>query len=318
MSSPLKIGVIGTGREALECMRVIQADANSMMLVGFFATEDSDLRTVMHEFGLMPFHHPESLIESSDAVILACAPDRVYELARLALRSLKHVFVIGPPTLQAEHARECLKIIREARIVGHVWNPLVHTEEWQYILQRKAAPAFMQLQLSLESTDSRAQRDGLSWINDIQLMLQLSEANARRVSANGVWRMKKLDVCNTRIELDNGCVADLTLQLDSDSPVHMLSLHTADAQFDIDFIQHVVVERSLDRQEMKWMRREHQFEKVNNLTLALDAWRRDMDNNHHSGVSWHSAARSLELSIQIMDKLNSHVLLQDPDVFMEP
>lgn len=318
MSSPLKIGVIGSGVLALESMRFIQRTSEHFSLVGFFPTSEGDLRSLMNEFGLMPFHHAESLIECADAVVIACEESRIYELSRISLRSLKHVFVVGPPTLQSDHARELLKVIREARLVGHVFNPLFLSEEWRFFASRNVQPAFIQYRHQMPSIQSRTHPMLAHTLDAMHLLLSSTAANARRVSANAVVRGGNLSLCNARIELDNGAVADVTLTSSERAATQGFDVHYTAGSMYIDFIQHRIAEEVFDTHDRQWKGREWDFSALNLIRAAMLEWKNDIDLKPHLGVTWHQSTRALELALQVIEKLNSHVLLQDPDVFLEP
>ncbi|MFM7311538.1 MAG: Gfo/Idh/MocA family protein [Flavobacteriales bacterium] len=317
MSTPLKIGVIGSGSLALEAMRFVQRSTEHFSLEGFYSTSEGDLRSFMNEFGMMPFHHAESLIECVDAVVIACEGSSVYEFSRLALRSLKHVFVFGPPTLQSDQARELLKVIREARLIGHVYNPLFLSEEWQFCATRKVQPEFMEYRRVMPSIQGVTHPMLLHAIDAMHLVLSATDANARRVSANGIIRAGTASLCNARIELDNGAVADIALTSSGQENKQIIDVHFSSGSMSIDLIQHRITEEILDS-NAQWKVRDWDFSSQNLIGSAMMEWKHDIELKPHLGVTWHQATRALELALQVIEKLNSHVLLQDPDVYLEP
>ena len=131
----------------------------------------------------------------------------------MALRKGKHVFVEKPIANTIEEARDLVKLAKESNLkfqVGHVerFNPA-----FLALKDYKLQPMFIEVhrlaQFNPRGTDVSVILDLM--IHDIDIILSVTGANARRISASGVAVLSDTpDIANARIELDNGCVANLT------------------------------------------------------------------------------------------------------------
>jgi predicted dehydrogenase len=74
-------------------------------------------------------------------------------------------------------------------------------------------------------------------IHDIDLILAVTKANVRKVSANGASVLTPhIDIANARIELDNGCVANLTASRVATDSVRKMRFYQKDACYVSDFL----------------------------------------------------------------------------------
>jgi predicted dehydrogenase len=74
-------------------------------------------------------------------------------------------------------------------------------------------------------------------IHDIDLILAVTKANVRRVSANGASVLTShIDIANARIELDNGCVANLTASRVGTDSMRKMRFYQKDACYVSDFL----------------------------------------------------------------------------------
>lgn len=75
-------------------------------------------------------------------------------------------------------------------------------------------------------------------IHDIDIVLAVTKANVRRISASGVSVLSDTpDIANARIELDNGCVANLTASRISLKSMRKSRFFQRDAYISVDFLQ---------------------------------------------------------------------------------
>jgi len=74
-------------------------------------------------------------------------------------------------------------------------------------------------------------------VHDIGIVLQTVNANLRKISAGGVAVFTDTpDIVNARLEFDNGCVANLTANRISLSPMRKALYFQRDAYIAVDFL----------------------------------------------------------------------------------
>ena len=75
-------------------------------------------------------------------------------------------------------------------------------------------------------------------IHDIDLVLSMVKSKISNISANGVEIMSDTpDICNARLEFENGCVANLTTSRISVSPMRKVRMFQKGAYINMDFLE---------------------------------------------------------------------------------
>ncbi len=234
----LKIGVLGAGHLGKIHMRCIRELPEVFELVGFFDPDIQKAKEAAAEFEIMPFYSMESLIDSVDVVDIVTPTTHHFECATATIRRFKHVFLEKPVTHTVEEAKTLIKLASEAGIkaqVGHVerFNPaflaaIPHFNQPKFIETHRLS------QFNPRGTDVSVVLDLM--IHDIDIVLAVTKANVRRVSASGVAVLSDTpDIANARIELDNGCVANLTASRISLKTMRKSRFFQKDAYISVDF-----------------------------------------------------------------------------------
>ncbi len=234
----LKIGVLGAGHLGKIHMRCIRELPEVFELVGFFDPDIQKAKEAAAEFEIMPFYSMESLIDSVDVVDIVTPTTHHFECATATIRRFKHVFLEKPVTHTVEEAKTLIKLASEAGIkaqVGHVerFNP-AFLAAIPYFNQPKFIETHRLSQFNPRGTDVSVVLDLM--IHDIDIVLAVTKANVRRVSASGVAVLSDTpDIANARIELDNGCVANLTASRISLKTMRKSRFFQKDAYISVDF-----------------------------------------------------------------------------------
>lgn len=240
MLEKLKIGVLGAGHLGKIHMKCIMELADTYELAGFYDPDVENTRTASEQFGLMPFHSMESLIDAVDVVDIVTPTTTHFSCASAVIKKLKHVFIEKPITTTVDEAKILIKLAKEAGIkaqVGHVerFNPAFIAAE-PFLHQPKFIETHRLAQFNPRGTDVSVVLDLM--IHDIDIILAVTKANARRISASGVSVLSDTpDIANARIELDNGCVANLTASRISLKAMRKSRFFQKDAYIAVDFLQ---------------------------------------------------------------------------------
>ena len=208
----LKIGVLGAGHLGKIHLKLL-SEIPEYELVGFFDPDEKTSAAAVKELGLQRFQSIESLIEAVQVVDIVTPTLSHYDCASRAIKKSRHVFIEKPITNTIEEAKSLMALAREADVqvqVGHVerFNPAFtaakdHIDNPMFIETHRLA------QFNPRGTDVSVILDLM--IHDLDIVLSVVKSNIKRISASGVAVVSEQpDICNARLEFDNGCVANLT------------------------------------------------------------------------------------------------------------
>ncbi len=235
----LKIGVLGAGHLGkihIRCLKEIP----TFQLMGFFDPDPENAAKVEAEFGIKAWNSAAELTDACDAVDIVTPTLYHYDLAVQAVKKSKHVFIEKPLTHTVAEGKSLVQLATEANVkvqVGHVerFNPAFLASK--HILEE---PMFIEThrlaQFNPRGTDVSVILDLM--IHDIDIVLSLVKANIRRISASGVSVVSETpDICNARIEFDNGAVANLTASRISLKNMRKSRFFRKDAYISVDFLE---------------------------------------------------------------------------------
>jgi predicted dehydrogenase len=212
MTTPLRIGVVGVGSLGFHHAR-ISRDIPGCEDAGFFEVDPDRARAVAEQLSMRAHDSLDSLLDTSDAVVIA-VPTTAHE--EVAVRALAHgcaVFIEKPLAPSLESADRILEAARTAgRIVqvGHVerFNGVLiaarpYLGEPVFIESHRLAPFVPR------SMDVAVVLDLM--IHDVDLVRSLVGVPIASLAATGVPVLtSNIDIANARIEFENGAVANLT------------------------------------------------------------------------------------------------------------
>lgn len=235
----LKIGVLGAGHLGKIHIRLIK-EIPGYQLVGFFDPDPEISAKVSAEFGIKAYGSAADLIDKCDVLDIVTPTLYHYDLAVLALRKSKHIFIEKPLTHTVTEGKSLVQLAKEANVkvqVGHVerFNPAFLAaksilDEPMFIETHRLA------QFNPRGTDVSVILDLM--IHDIDIVLSLVKANIRRISASGVAVVSETpDIANARIEFDNGAVANLTASRISLKNMRKSRFFRKDAYISVDFLE---------------------------------------------------------------------------------
>lgn len=239
MSKTLKIGVWGGGHLGKIHIRILK-ELEGFELVGFYDLSPEVRKNVSEQLGVCAFDSSDELLEAVDCADIVTPTLFHFEYAAAALRKFKHVFVEKPFTENAREAKILLELAHEAKVlvqVGHVerFNPAFqaafpHLSKIGFIEGHRLA------QFNPRGTDVSVVQDLM--IHDIDIVLSVVKSNVKKVYANGVAIVSDTpDICNARIEFENGCVANLTASRMSMKNMRKMRFFQKDAYVSVDFLE---------------------------------------------------------------------------------
>lgn len=236
----IKLGILGAGHLGKIHIKLSLELTDLYEIVGFYDPDFEKTRTAADQFGIPVFESMESLVDASDAVSIVTPTLSHFECAMYAMRNGKHIFIEKPMTNTIEEAKKMIDLAHEAQVkaqVGHVerFNPAFQAarpllEQVMFIETHRLS------EFNPRGTDVSVVMDLM--IHDIDIVLNVVKANLRRTSASGVAVISETpDICNARLEFDNGCVANLTASRISLKNMRKSRFFQKNAYISVDFLE---------------------------------------------------------------------------------
>ena len=233
--SPLRIGVIGAGAMGRNHVRILSS-LPGVELVGVHDPRPEAAEAMASEHGARVFPRLEDLAGEIEAAVLAAPTVAHAEVGcELLVRGL-HLLVEKPLAASLAEADRLLDR-RGDRVlaVGHVefYNPAV-----QALLGVGMPPRFVEVQRLAVFTPRSLDVDVVLdlMIHDLQILHALDPSPVREVRATGIAVLSpRIDIANARVELESGCVANLTASRVSAERVRKLRAFLPSRYYSLDY-----------------------------------------------------------------------------------
>jgi predicted dehydrogenase len=212
VSTPLRIGVVGTGSLGYHHARILR-DLPGTLFKGFYEANGERAGTVSRELGIRAYDSLDALLEDVDAISIVVPTPAHHEVAKAALLKGKHLLIEKPITVTLVEADELLALADTMNVkiqIGHIERfnrairaALPHVDQPLFIDSDRLAP------FNPRGSDVAVVLDLM--IHDIDLVLTLIGAEVRDVSAAGLGVLTpSIDIADARITFATGAVATIT------------------------------------------------------------------------------------------------------------
>lgn len=235
----MRIALFGAGHLGKIHLKCILA-TTCWELAGFYEPDDKNAASAETQYGAKRFHSIEELLQEVDAVDIVTPTPTHYELAAMAMRAGKHVFIEKPVTQTIPESNKLLQLAAKHQVkvqVGHVerFNPA-----FTALQDMTLSPMFIEghrlAVFQPRGTDVSVILDLM--IHDLDLILHLVKSPVSKVSASGVAVLSHTpDIANARIEFANGAVANLTASRISLKQMRKMRLFQPDHYLSLDFLE---------------------------------------------------------------------------------
>ncbi len=235
----IKAGLVGAGHLGKIHLKLLN-QSEKYELVGFHDKDVENGRKLESELGYRYFESFENLLNEIEMLDIVTPTLYHYDYALKAIEKGIHFFIEKPVTQTLEQAEEILSKCREFGIkaqVGHVerYNPAFigakdHIQNPMFIEIHRLA------EFNPRGTDVSVVLDLM--IHDLDILLSLVKSEVKQIHASGVSVVSKTpDICNARIEFENGCVANLTTSRISMKAMRKSRFFQQDAYVSVDFLE---------------------------------------------------------------------------------
>ena len=213
-TTDLSIGVIGVGHLGRRHLENV-IENNMVECSGFYDVDKDKSKKIEKETGIKTFENINSLLDKSNAIIIAVPTNKHFEVARKCLKANKNIFIEKPICKNLKEADILIELAKEKDRfiqVGHVerLNPAIFTLKQEKI---KLNPRYIEIHrlapFTTRGTDVPVVLDLM--IHDLDILLSLINSKVNQIQATGVSIMtNSIDIANARIKFNNGCIANIT------------------------------------------------------------------------------------------------------------
>lgn len=321
----LKIAVIGLGHLGKIHVKCIQMIDN-YQLIGVYDTQIAVAQQVAKEYNTTAFEKLEKLIAAADVVDIVTPTVTHFEIAKQVILKGKHLFIEKPITNTLTEAKELCQLAHSKNIkaqVGHVerFNPAFLAIE-NTPMQPMFAEVHRLALFNPRGTDVSVVLDLM--IHDLDIILKLIPHAVRSVQASGVAIVShSADICNARIEFENGTVVNVTASRLSMKNMRKLRIFQPDAYLSVDFLEKKTEvvrlhESETDSNHPNLMELEtakgKRFIEIampeiipnNAIKMELESLTDSIINNTPTRVSLDDGRKALELAYWIIDEMKAH------------
>ena len=241
ITTDLSIGVIGVGHLGRRHLENV-IENNVVECSGFYDVDKEKSKKIEKETGVKTFNSINSLLDKSNAIIIAVPTNEHFEVARKCLNANKNIFIEKPICKNLKEADILIELAKEKNCfiqVGHIerLNPAIFTLKQEKI---KLNPRYIEIHrlapFTTRGTDVPVVLDLM--IHDLDILLSLIDSKVNQIEATGVSIMtNSIDIANARIKFNNGCIANITSSRIAQDYIRKLKIFEKNRYITIDFLQ---------------------------------------------------------------------------------
>lgn len=319
----MKIGILGVGHLGRIHSKLIK-EIPQFDFVGFYDSSDENAQRAEQELGLKRFASEDELIAEVDCLDIVTPTLFHFESAQKAVRNGKHVFIEKPITYTVDEAKILVELVNEGKVkiqVGHVerFNP-AFIKAQPYFDNPMFIETHRLAQFNPRGTDVSVVLDLM--IHDIDIVLSIVKSPVKSVAASGVAVVSSTpDICNARLEFNNGCVANLTSSRISMKNMRKSRFFQRDAYISVDFLEKelsvvrlkelenepgpfdIVIDLGEGKKAKQIYFENPEVEQSNAIKQELETFYQSIQENTTPAVNVHDGYHALEVAHRIITKL---------------
>ncbi len=236
----LKIGVLGAGHLGKIHLKCLALLPEKFEVVGFYDPDPEVTKNAVSKLNLRSFPNMESLAKASEVLDIVTPTLAHFDCAKYALQCGKHAFIEKPITNTISESLELVQLTEKTGLkvqVGHVerFNPAFKSAK-KYLENIGFIEAHRLSEFNPRGTDVSVVLDLM--IHDLDIILHSVNSEVKNIHASGVAVVSDTpDICNARIEFENGCVANLTASRISLKTMRKSRFFRKDAYISVDFLK---------------------------------------------------------------------------------
>lgn len=261
---------MGTGALGRHHVRIL-SNLMQVQLVGVYDVRADVAREVAQAHSTVSYPSMAKLAGDVEAMVVAVpTADHAHVGCELLARGL-HVLVEKPIAASLEEADRLIAAGRDRVLaVGHVefYNPVVHA-----LLALESVPRYVEVErlgaFTPRSLDIDVVLDLM--IHDLQILHAMDTSEVREVRAVGINVLSpRIDIANVWLELESGCVANLTASRVSAEKVRHLRVFLPNGYYSADYQEQSIKSVRLAREESQGAKGEPACRRIVADSLTVD------------------------------------------------
>ncbi len=234
----IEIGIAGTGDLAVKYLRILNK-LKRFHVRGFYTRDLAAGRVFEEEYKLVHYVDLEELLDKVDAIVFVSSEENTFELYSKIIRRAKHLFINRLETQDQEKVESLIELSEEAGIVSQIHLKKRFEEIVLSVLSLIHFPLYIDSQQVLPS--KQALSSSTVFFNRIQLLLSIVNSSTKKIFGDGiVIPHSEKKVLNARVEFDNACVANITLDSIGKSHLDRIKFYHKDLTIIVDFVKHSI------------------------------------------------------------------------------
>ena len=233
----MKVAVIGVGYLG-KFHAQKYANLEGVKLIGVCDSNLDQAKLIAKELKTKAFSDYQQLADKVDAVSIVTPTQLHFQIAKYFLTKKVHVLVEKPITSKVVEADELIKIAQDEQLILQVG----HLERFNPALMKASElldkPSFIETQ-RLSSFNPRGADVNVIldlMIHDIDIIQNLLACGIKSIKTIGVPVLtKEVDICNARLEFDNGCVANVSASRVSSKSERKMRIFQENTYMSVDF-----------------------------------------------------------------------------------
>ncbi len=244
----MRVGVVGVGRMGKLHARVL-SEMDDVELTCVVDTDEATARNVARQRDCKALASEAEAVALVDAAVIAVPTIAHISAARPFVEAGKDVLIEKPLTNDPAEGEELIALAESSGAtvqVGHTerFNPAVVAMQ-KYAIRPKFIEAHRISPFTFRSAEIGVVLDMM--IHDLDLVLMLGKGKVENLHAVGTNVIgAHEDICNARLEFDNGCVANVTASRLAIKTERKMRIFSEEAYLSVDYGKRVglVVQRS--------------------------------------------------------------------------
>lgn len=311
----VKTGVVGVGSLGQHHARIYN-EIEGSELVGVYDANVKQGRKIAKQNGTQFFESLAELADVADALSVAVPTDLHREIGGVLLEKGVHLLIEKPISVTTQEAEELVALAEKNDAilqVGHIerFNPVMSFLDKKAL---KTPPKFIEAHRLAPYPPKRpgAVPRGTEvsvvldlMIHDLEVILHLVKSPVREVRAVGVPVLSPTeDICNARIEFENGAVANITTSRISPERMRKIRVFTEDSYISLDY--QAQSGKILTKGKIGINKKKVPVEKGDQLTRELSSFVNCVASKDTPMVTGQQASDALKLAIEVINLCKAH------------
>jgi len=311
----VKVGVVGVGALGQHHARIYN-EIEGAELVGVYDANPRQGRKIAKHNNTVYYSSMDELADAVDAISVAVPTDRHREIGGALLEKGVHLLIEKPISVTTQEAEELVELAEQHNVVlqvGHIerFNPVMSYLDKKAL---KTPPKFIEAHRLAPYPPKRrgAVPRGTEvsvvldlMIHDLEVILHLVKSPVKEIRAVGVPVLSPTeDICNTRLEFENGAVANITTSRISPERMRKIRVFTEDSYISLDY--QAQSGQVLTKGKFGINKNKVPVEKGDQLTRELVSFVKCVATKDTPMVTGQQASEALKLAVEIIHLCQKH------------